>query len=214
MSAARGATFIPPPKNCPLASTTEIAGTVNSGAEASHALEARIRHIDTGVRELAERIGINPFAVAPMVIKGQLLGVLGVDRSVELGVIDDEAFQVLIAFADQAALAIGFPGTRYTNLEDRAALTVVDAFTSGIGLPSGWLHNALRGGDRSTCQDILNRFFYPFMALRNRRKGYAVAAIKAGVRLAGFDAGPVRPPLDDLTAAEEAELQAIIAANT
>jgi len=49
----------------------------------------------------------------------------------------------------QAALAIGFPGTRYTNLEDRAALTVVDAFTSGIGLPSGWLHNALRGGDRS-----------------------------------------------------------------
>jgi len=49
----------------------------------------------------------------------------------------------------QAALAIGFPGTRYTNLEDRAALTIVDAFTSGIGLPSGWLHNALRGGDRS-----------------------------------------------------------------
>ena len=25
----------------------------------------------------------------------------------------------------------------------------MDAFTSGIGLPSGWLHNALRGGDRS-----------------------------------------------------------------
>ena len=49
----------------------------------------------------------------------------------------------------QAALSIGFPGTRYTNLEDRAALTVVDAFTSGIGLPSGWLHTALRGGDRS-----------------------------------------------------------------
>jgi zinc protease len=49
----------------------------------------------------------------------------------------------------QAALAIGFPGTRYTNLEDRAALTIVDAFTSGIGLPSGWLQDALRGGDRS-----------------------------------------------------------------
>ncbi|MEN8148348.1 MAG: pitrilysin family protein, partial [Planctomycetota bacterium] len=49
----------------------------------------------------------------------------------------------------QASLCIAFPGTRYTNLEDRAALTLVDAFTSGIGMPSGWLHTALRGGDRS-----------------------------------------------------------------
>ncbi len=69
---------------------------------------------------------------------------------------------------------------------------------------------ALRGGDTATCEDILNRFFYPFMELRSRRKGYAVAAIKAGVRLVGFDAGRVRPPLDDLTAEEEAVLQQII----
>ena len=69
---------------------------------------------------------------------------------------------------------------------------------------------ALRGGDTATCEDILNSFFYPFMELRSRRKGYAVAAIKAGVRLVGFDAGHVRPPLDDLTAEEEAVLQQII----
>ena len=72
---------------------------------------------------------------------------------------------------------------------------------------------SLRGGDTAACEDILNSFFYPFMELRSRRKGYAVAAIKAGVRLAGFDAGRVRSPLDDLTAEEEKELAAIIEAN-
>lgn len=70
---------------------------------------------------------------------------------------------------------------------------------------------ALRSGDRATCESILKSFFYPFMDLRSRRKGYAVAAVKAGVRIVGFDAGSVRPPLDDLTAAEEETLKALIA---
>ncbi|MFC2969356.1 5-dehydro-4-deoxyglucarate dehydratase [Acidimangrovimonas pyrenivorans] len=63
-------------------------------------------------------------------------------------------------------------------------------------------YQALRGGDRARCEELLTGFFYPFMAIRNRQKGYAVSAIKAGVRLAGFEAGPVRPPLTDLTAEE------------
>ena len=70
---------------------------------------------------------------------------------------------------------------------------------------------ALRGGDRATCTRILNDFFYPFMAIRNRAKGYAVSAIKAGVRLQGFAAGPVRAPLQDLTAQEEEMMAALIA---
>ena len=48
------------------------------------------------------------------------------------------------------------------------------------------------------------------MALRGRQKGYAVSAIKAGVRLAGFDAGGVRPPLTDLTGEEEAILKELM----
>ncbi|MNL40589.1 putative 5-dehydro-4-deoxyglucarate dehydratase [compost metagenome] len=51
------------------------------------------------------------------------------------------------------------------------------------------------------------------MAIRNRAKGYAVSAIKAGVRLQGFDAGPVRAPLKDLTEEEVAMLDALIGAN-
>ncbi|MET0748901.1 MAG: 5-dehydro-4-deoxyglucarate dehydratase [Rhizobium sp.] len=71
-------------------------------------------------------------------------------------------------------------------------------------------YKALRSGDRARCETILKDFFYPFMAIRNRRKGYAVAAIKAGVRLQGFDAGKVRPPLEDLTREEEAMLEKLI----
>lgn len=70
---------------------------------------------------------------------------------------------------------------------------------------------ALRGGNRAECERILNDFFYPFMAIRNRAKGYAVSAIKAGVRLQGFDAGPVRAPLTDLTGEEQEMLADLIA---
>ena len=49
----------------------------------------------------------------------------------------------------QATLCITFPSCDYLATKDRAALTVLDAFTSGIGLPSGWFHHALRGGERS-----------------------------------------------------------------
>ncbi len=72
-------------------------------------------------------------------------------------------------------------------------------------------YRALRAGERHQTEAILRNFFYPFMAIRNRSRGYAVAAIKAGVRQAGFDAGRVRPPLTDLTQEEESLLAELIA---
>ncbi len=63
-------------------------------------------------------------------------------------------------------------------------------------------YTALRAGKHERTDAILRDFFYPFLKIRNRSKGYAVSAIKAGVRLAGFDVGPVRAPLTDLTPAE------------
>ncbi|WMS44167.1 5-dehydro-4-deoxyglucarate dehydratase [Acuticoccus sp. MNP-M23] len=71
-------------------------------------------------------------------------------------------------------------------------------------------YKALRGGDIARCTAILNDFFYPFMAIRNRQKGYAVSAIKAGVRLRGFKAGGVRSPLTDLTGEEEAMMSRLM----
>ncbi|MBA5779426.1 5-dehydro-4-deoxyglucarate dehydratase [Stappia sp. F7233] len=71
-------------------------------------------------------------------------------------------------------------------------------------------YTALRAGKKERTEAILKDFFYPFMKIRNRNKGYAVSAIKAGVRLIGFDAGPVRAPLVDLTAEETAMLARLI----
>lgn len=71
-------------------------------------------------------------------------------------------------------------------------------------------YTALRAGDTARTTRILNEFFYPFMDLRDRNKGYAVSAIKAGVRLAGYDVGPVRPPLIDLSAEETERLAALM----
>lgn len=73
---------------------------------------------------------------------------------------------------------------------------------------------ALRAGNRTRTEAILRDFFYPFMAIRNRNRGYAVSAIKAGVRLAGYAVGPVRAPLTDLTSEEEELLADLIARNT
>lgn len=72
-------------------------------------------------------------------------------------------------------------------------------------------YKALRAGNRARCEQILRDFFYPFMALRGRNKGYAVSAIKAGVRQKGFKAGAVRPPLTDLTVEEEEILAQLVA---
>ena len=57
-------------------------------------------------RELQKKIGENPFAIAPLVVRGRLIGVLGVDRSVATGEISNEEFKVLCIFAAQAAIAI------------------------------------------------------------------------------------------------------------
>jgi 5-dehydro-4-deoxyglucarate dehydratase len=57
----------------------------------------------------------------------------------------------------------------------------------------------------------LREFVLPFIQIRNRRKGYAVSLIKAGMKAIGRPAGPVRPPLIDLTEPELQELTKLIA---
>src|SRR5690606_40489376 len=57
----------------------------------------------------------------------------------------------------------------------------------------------------------LRDFVLPYVALRNKGKGYAVSIVKAGMTAIGRSAGPVRTPLTDLDAAQFAELQALIA---
>jgi 5-dehydro-4-deoxyglucarate dehydratase len=66
--------------------------------------------------------------------------------------------------------------------------------------------------DDPVAEQIMREFYVPLGKLRARRPGYAVSIIKAGLRVTGRSAGPVRPPLIDLDAAEQAELGRLIAA--
>lgn len=70
---------------------------------------------------------------------------------------------------------------------------------------------AVRWRDHATVMQMLRDFVLPYIAIRNRGRGYAVSIVKAGVKATGRPAGPVRSPLADLTAAEQAELEALIA---
>lgn len=71
-------------------------------------------------------------------------------------------------------------------------------------------HKALVAGDDATCEALLRDFYYPFTKIRDRKIGYAVSAIKAGVRLRGFEAGLLRSPLTDLTGEEMEMMQDLI----
>ena len=71
-------------------------------------------------------------------------------------------------------------------------------------------YRAMRAGDRTTMETILHKFFFPFAALRDRKAGYPVSIIKAGVDLVGYTPGPVRAPLVDLTGEEREMLHDLI----
>ncbi|MEV4616155.1 5-dehydro-4-deoxyglucarate dehydratase [Kitasatospora sp. NPDC049258] len=98
----------------------------------------------------------------------------------------------------QAYRAIGVPG--YSSAVLCFAPDIATAF-----------HRAVRTGDQRAVQLLLAEFYLPFVALRDRVPGYAVALVKAGARLAGLDLGPVRPPLVDASPEHVRQLSGIIA---
>ncbi len=71
-------------------------------------------------------------------------------------------------------------------------------------------YEAVRDDDMATQHRLLKDFFMPYLEIRNRMPGYAVSIVKAGAKIVGHDAGPVRPPLTDLKADEVAQLAALI----
>ena len=71
-------------------------------------------------------------------------------------------------------------------------------------------YRAVAGDDRATQSRLLDEFFLPYLAIRNRRPGYAVSIVKAGAAIAGHPGGSVRPPLTDLTSEETEQLRALI----
>ncbi|HSY69873.1 MAG TPA: 5-dehydro-4-deoxyglucarate dehydratase [Edaphobacter sp.] len=70
---------------------------------------------------------------------------------------------------------------------------------------------AVRRRDHHEVFKQLRDFVLPYIDIRNRRKGYAVSIVKAGMRAIGRPAGPVRTPLTDLDQSEMSALSKLIA---
>ena len=70
---------------------------------------------------------------------------------------------------------------------------------------------AVRRRDHAVIDAGLRNFILPLITIRNRKKGYAVSIIKAGLKVIGRDSGPVRSPLTDLNESEIEEVAALVA---
>ena len=114
-------------------------------------------------------------------------------------------------------------GTRFAYLGGLPTAEVYAAAYKALGTPvySSAVFNfipktamdfyrAVAVDDTQTQNRLLHDFFMPYLAIRNRMPGYAVSIVKAGARIVGHDAGPVRPPLTDLKPAEVEQLSALI----
>jgi 5-dehydro-4-deoxyglucarate dehydratase len=106
----------------------------------------------------------------------------------------------------------GLPTAEMTQLPYRAAgvphySSAVFCFAPDIAMA---FYRAYRAGDDATTTRLLDGFFRPYVELRHQRPGYAVALVKAGVRLEGLDVGPVRPPLAEPDPGHVARLAELI----
>jgi 5-dehydro-4-deoxyglucarate dehydratase len=72
------------------------------------------------------------------------------------------------------------------------------------------LHDAAANGRSEELSQLMSDCVIPLYALRARRKGYEVSAMKAMMDMVGLRGGPVRPPLPDVRAEEREELRAML----
>src|SRR5580693_510651 len=72
-------------------------------------------------------------------------------------------------------------------------------------------YDALERDDVTTIAALERAFYHPLVRLREQGTGYAVSLIKAGVELAGYRSGGVRPPLAEVLPEHRAELARILA---
>jgi len=73
------------------------------------------------------------------------------------------------------------------------------------------LHELAEAGNSDALTELLDECVIPLYALRARRRGYEVSAMKAMMDMVGLNGGPVRPPLVNVRAEEEDELRTILA---
>src|SRR5690625_490015 len=95
----------------------------------------------------------------------------------------------------------------YRALGVESYSSAVLAFAPDIALT---YYAALVDADTTTRDRLLERFYLPLTKLRQEVPGYAVSLVKAGAQLAGWPAGPLRPPLVDPSPEHLARLEQIL----
>lgn len=108
-----------------------------------------------------------------------------------------------------------FNGTATAELQVRAYQALgVPAYSSAVHAFAPEIardfFTALHAGDQARVDRLLNAFYVPFVELRDRGEGYAVALVKAAARLRGAPVGPVRAPLADPSPEHVAELEGLL----
>ena len=90
----------------------------------------------------------------------------------------------------------------------------IRAYTSSISAVapklSVTLHELGAAGESASLNQLVNDHVVPLCALRTKRKGYEVSAMKAMLDMLGLRGGIVRPPLVEVAEAERGELQTIL----
>lgn len=120
--------------------------------------------------------------------------------------------RIRLAVGDRFAFMNGMP---------TAELSALAFFGLGISSYSSAVFNfvpeishaffrALNASDMKGVGHLVETFYRPLAELREKKKGYAIALIKAGVNILKKPVGKVRPPLVYPSPAEEAELKTII----
>jgi 5-dehydro-4-deoxyglucarate dehydratase len=92
--------------------------------------------------------------------------------------------------------------------------TGIRAFSSSIAAVapalSLKLHELAVAADGEALAELLESCVIPLYALRSRRRGYEVSAMKALMDMIGLNGGPVRPPLVNVTPEELDELRTLL----
>jgi 5-dehydro-4-deoxyglucarate dehydratase len=92
--------------------------------------------------------------------------------------------------------------------------TGIRAFSSSIATVapalSLKLHELAAADDNEALAELLETCVIPHYALRSRRRGYEVSAMKALMDLVGLNGGPVRPPLVNVKPEELDELRTFL----
>jgi 5-dehydro-4-deoxyglucarate dehydratase len=71
-------------------------------------------------------------------------------------------------------------------------------------------YDAVRAKDHAKVMKGLKEFVLPYIAIRNENRGYAVSIVKAGMKVVGRSAGPVRHPLTELSQDQFTRLKRLV----